>query len=158
MLHRQIHLPVAQLRVMLHPVFGTLYRKGTNTGSLTALGQLVLPHRYAPRFDVLVQFFLVLQAANYRGKFLRRGPRGSAHHLRQPLPLLVGVADDHAPVVVLARMSAIGVMGCHRWSAVVVDQRRAGPMRAVAGRVASLARPALVHGKVQQRWAVEGNA
>src|SRR5205085_11526796 len=54
MLYRQIHLPMAQLRVMLHPVFGTLYRKGTDTDSLTALGQLVLPHRHTPRFDVLV--------------------------------------------------------------------------------------------------------
>src|SRR5260370_29835196 len=122
MLYRPMYLAVAQLRVMLRPVFGTLYRKGTNTGSLTALGQLVLPHRHAPRFDVLVQFFLVLQAPDDRGEFRRGGPPGSTHHLNQLLPLLIGVADVHPPVIVLAGRTPIGVMGCHRWSAVVVDQ------------------------------------
>src|SRR5690242_1970342 len=99
---------------MLHSVFGALYRKGTNTGSLTAPGPLVLSHRHAPRFDVLVQFFLVLQACDCCREFRRGRPRGSAHHLRQSLPLLVRMADDHAPVVVFARMSAISVMGCDR--------------------------------------------
>src|SRR5206468_2180309 len=55
MLHWQIHLPVAQLRVTLHPVFGALYGHGANTSRLTALRQLVLPQCHAPRFDVLVQ-------------------------------------------------------------------------------------------------------
>jgi hypothetical protein len=62
MLDRQVHLTVAQLRVTLHPVLGALYWKGANPGSLAALRQLVLAQGDAPRFDVLVQFFLVLQA------------------------------------------------------------------------------------------------
>src|SRR5215471_15548477 len=74
MLHFDIHLPVAQLRVMLDAVFGALYRKGTNTGCLTALRQLVLPQRHAPRFDLLVQFLLLLQATDDGREFRRGGP------------------------------------------------------------------------------------
>jgi hypothetical protein len=89
MLHWQIHLTVAQLRVTLHPVLGALYWKGANPGSLAALRQLVLAQGDAPRFDVLVQFFLVLQASDHRREFRRGGPRWSAHHLHRSLPLLV---------------------------------------------------------------------
>src|SRR5882762_9372561 len=62
MLHRLIHLAVSQLRVVLDPVFGALYRKGANTGGLAALRQLVLPQLHAPRFNLLVHSLLVLQA------------------------------------------------------------------------------------------------
>ena len=71
MIYREIHLPVAQLRVVLHSVFGALHGKGANSGSLAALCQLVLPQRHAPRFDVLVQFLLVLQASNDGGELWR---------------------------------------------------------------------------------------
>src|SRR5580704_12952348 len=124
---------------MLDPIFGTLYGEGTNTGSLAALGQLVLAQCHAPRFDMLVQFLLVPQASGARGE-LRCGPRRGAHHLHHALPFRVGVADDHAPVVVLAGMGAIGIMGGNGWPTVVVDQRRAGPMRTVAWRKAGSAR------------------
>ena len=136
MLDRQIHLPVAQLRVMLHPVFGALHRQGANAGGLAAFGQFVFSQRHAPGFDLLVEFFLVLQAAGERGEFSDVGPGRSAHHLHQSLPFLVGVADDHAPVVIAAGIGAIGVMRRDRRPAVVVDQRRAGPVRPVAGRKA----------------------
>src|SRR6266478_9159681 len=137
---------------MLHSVFGTLYGESANPGRLAALRQLVLPQGHTPCFDFVIQFLLVLQASEDRGKLWRRSPGRSAHHLHQPLPFLVAVADDHAPVVVLARMSTIGIVGRNRWPTVVVDQRRAGPMRTVARRIASPARPAAVHREVQQRW------
>ena len=79
MIHWKVHLAVAQLRVMFHPVFGALHRKCANSGSLTALGQLVLAQRHAPRFDLLVQFLLVLQASEDTGEFRRGSPRRSAH-------------------------------------------------------------------------------
>ena len=63
MLHRLIHLPMTQLRIMLHPVFGALHRKSADSGSLASLRQRVFFQRHAPRFDLLVQFFLVLQAS-----------------------------------------------------------------------------------------------
>src|SRR5215472_17706136 len=74
MLHFEIHLPVAQLRVMLDAVFGALYRKGANTGCLTALRQLVFPQCHAPSFDLLVQFLLVTQASGNGREFRRGGP------------------------------------------------------------------------------------
>ena len=70
MLHRQIHLSVAQLRVMLHPVFSTLDGKSANTRRLTALRQLVFVQRHAPSLDVLVHFLLVLETAGDRCEFL----------------------------------------------------------------------------------------
>ena len=73
-LHLQIHLPVAQLRIVLHAVFGALYRKGANTGRLAVLCQFVLAKRRAPRFDMFVEFLLVLQAPKNRGEFLSTGP------------------------------------------------------------------------------------
>src|SRR5262245_2344419 len=136
MLHRQIHLTVAQLWVMLHAVFSALHRKRSNTGGLAALGQLVLAQGYAPRFDLVIQFLLVLQASNDRSELLRDGPGRSAHNLHQSLPFLVGVADDDAPVVVFTGMSAISIVGCNGRPAVVADQRGARPVRPVAGRVA----------------------
>ena len=158
MLHLQIHLPVAQLRVVLHPVFGTLHGQGAYASGLAALRQLVLAQRHAPRFDALVHLLLVLQASGERGELRRGGPRRLAHHLHQPLPFLVRVADDHAPVVVVARMGAIGVVRRDRRPTVVVDQRRAGPVRAIAGGIAGAARPPPVHREVQQSRAVERNA
>src|ERR1700733_4870781 len=146
------------MRIVLHPVFGTLYGKRANTGSLAALRQLVLAQCHAPRFDVLVQFLLVLQASGNRDKLIRTGPRRSAHHLHQSLPFIIGVADNHAPVVVLAWMRTISIMGCNRWPTVVVDQRRAGPVRAVARRKARPTRPSSVHREVQKRRTVERDA
>ena len=90
--------------------------------------------------------------------FSEPGPRRRAHHLHQSLPFLVRVADDHAPVVVPARMRAIGIMRRNRRPTVVVDQRRAGPVRTVARRKASPPRPAPVHREIQQRRTVERNA
>src|SRR3984893_528238 len=74
MLHFEIHLAVAQLRITLDPVFGALYRKGANTRRLTALRQLVFTQGHAPSFDLLVQFLLVLQASGDGGEFRRGGP------------------------------------------------------------------------------------
>src|SRR5262249_40876702 len=101
---------------------------------LAALCQLVLAQRQRPGFDVLVHLLLVLQASGEGGELWRAGPGWLAHHLHQALPLLVRLADDHTPIVVLARMGAIGVVGCHRRPAVIVDERCIGPVSAIAGR------------------------
>src|SRR6266540_5963398 len=114
MLHLQIHLPVAQLGVVLHPVFGTLHREGAYASGLTSLRQLVLPQRHTPCFNMLVHLLLVLEASGEGGELRRGGPRWMTHYLHQPLPLRVRMADDHAPIVIIARMSAIGIVGRHR--------------------------------------------
>ena len=75
MLHLQIHLPVAQLRIVFHPVFGALHGQGAYASGLTALRQLVFPQRHTPGFNMLVQFFLVLEASGERGELRRGGPR-----------------------------------------------------------------------------------
>ena len=120
MLHLQIHLPVAQLRIMFHPVFGTLHGQGAYASSLTSLRQLVLAQRHTPCFNALVHLLLVLEASGERGELRRGGPRWLAHHLHQALPLLVRMADDHTPIVIIARMGAIGVVGRHRRPTVIV--------------------------------------
>src|SRR5262249_44231239 len=134
MLHRLIHLPMAQLRIMLHPVFCTLHRKSTNMERLAAFRQLILVQRHAPGLDMLVQFLLVLQTSGDRRELLQASPRRAAHHLHQSLPFLVSVADDHTPIIVAARMRAISVMGSHSRTAVVVDEWGVRPMGTVTRR------------------------
>src|SRR5262249_33109199 len=133
-LQLHIHLPVVQLRVVFDPVFGTLYWQCTYTSGLAALCQLVLAQRHCPGFNVLVYLLLVLQASGEGGELWHAGPAWMAHHLHQAPPLLVRLTDDHTPVVVLARMGAIGVVGHHCRPAVIVDERCIGPVSAIAGR------------------------
>src|SRR5215813_15610708 len=133
MLYLQIHLPVVQLRVVLHPVFRTLHGERAYASRLTALRQLILPQRHTPGFNALVHLLLMLEASSERGELRRGGPCWMAHHLHQALPLLVRMADNHTPIVVIARMGAIGIVGRDRRPTVIVDQGRAGPMGAIAG-------------------------
>src|SRR5262249_30249379 len=142
---------------VFYPILGTLYRQCTYASGLTALRQLVLVQRQSPGFNVLVHLLLVLQASGEGGELWRRGPRWMPHHLHQALPLLIGMADNHTPVIVIARMGAIGVVRRHRWPTVIVDERRVGPVGAIAGGKTGTARRSPVGGEVQERWTVEGN-
>src|SRR5215471_3247311 len=105
MLHLHIHLPVAQLWVLFHAVFRTLHGQGADASGLTALRQLVLVQRHTPCFNALIHLLLVLEASGERRELRRGGPRWMAHHLHQALPLLVRMADNHTPIVIIARMS-----------------------------------------------------
>ena len=78
--------------------------------------------------------------------------------LYEPPPFDVGVADDHTPIVVAARMRPIGIVGRHGRSAVVVDQGRTWPVRPVAGREPGSPGATAVYGKVQQCRTVQRNA
>ena len=69
-------------------------------------------------------------------KLAARQSQFAAEDFDQPLPLVVAVTDDHAPVIIFAGMRAIGIVGCHCRPAVIVDKRRTGPMRPIAGRIA----------------------
>ena len=62
MLDRQIHLAVAQLRVMLDPVLGALHRQSPDAGTLTQFRHLILAQRPRPALDPLVEFLLVARA------------------------------------------------------------------------------------------------
>src|SRR5215510_12145035 len=143
---------------MFHPVFRTLHGEGAYASGLTALRQLVLPQRHTPRFNALVHLLLVLEASGKGGKLRRGGPGWLAHYLHQALPLLVRMADNHTPVVIITRMGAIGIVGRDRRSTVIVDQGRAGPVGAIAGGIAVAARPPSVHGEVQESRSREPDA
>src|SRR5215510_7563265 len=122
MLQLQIHLPVVQLRVMLQPVFRTLHGERAYASGLTALRQLILPQRHTPGFNALVHLLLVLEASGERGELRRGGPCWMAHHLHQALPLLIRMADNHTPIIVIPRMSAIGIVWRDRRTTVIVDE------------------------------------
>src|SRR5262245_17032934 len=46
-------------------------------------------------------------------------------------------------------------MGRDSWPSIVVEQRRARPMRSVARRIAGPARPAPIHREVKQCWTIK---
>src|SRR5215813_3410020 len=146
MLYLQIHLPVVQLRVVLHPVFRTLHGERAYASRLTALRQLILPQRHTPGFNALVHLLLVLEASSERGELRRGGPSWIAHHLNQALPLLIRMADNHTPIIVIPGMSAISIVGRDHRTTVIVDQGCVRPMGAIAGGKASAARCPPVHG------------
>src|SRR5262249_9006669 len=149
---------MAQLWVVFHPVFRTLYRQGTDTGGLTALRQLVLAQRHSPRFDALIHLLLVLQTSGQRGELRRGGPRWMTHHMHPALPLRVGMAYNHAPIVVIARMGAVGVVGCDRRPTVIIHQGCGRPVGTIARGKAVAARSSPINGEVQERRTVEGDA
>ena len=142
---------------MFHPVFGTLHGEGAYASGLTALRQLVLIQRHTPRFKALVHLLLMLKASGKCGKLRRGGPRRIAHHLHQALPFLVRIADNHTPIVVIARMGAIGIVGRDRWPTVIVDEVCQASGRDCR-RIAVAARRPPVDGEVQESRPGEGNA
>ena len=129
-----------------------LHRQGAHPGSLASFGHLVFAERPRPSLDVFVQFFLMLQPTGDRGESVGGSPGWRFHDLHQARPFLVRLANDDAPVVVPAGIRAVGIVRRHHRATVVVEQRRPGPMRPVARRVAPPARAATVHCEVQQRW------
>src|SRR5215831_2966752 len=155
MIDRRIHLPMAQLRILLHAILGTLQRERAYAGGLTELAQLVFAKRHAPGFDVLVELLLELQPSPQCGEPRCDGPGWCTHHLDQPLPLRVGLADDHTPIIVVAGMGAIGIVWRDRQTTVVVNEWRAGPVRTVARWIAGATRASPVHGVVEQRGTIE---
>ena len=106
---------------------------------------------------MLVHLLLMVQAT-LDGVEAVIGPFGAPHELDQGAPLVVGEAGDDGPVVVSARIGAVGVVGRGDGSAVVVDDLGAGPDGAVAGREALAAGLASVDGLVEERRAGEGDA
>src|SRR5262245_25556983 len=68
--HRMVELPVhatvAQLRVVLDAVLGTLDGHGSHAGGLAARGDVVLAERARPGLDVAVERLLVLEPAAVR--------------------------------------------------------------------------------------------
>ena len=111
MLDRQIHLAVAQLRVMLDPVLGALHRQaparrpsGSVPSPRTCRASASRPRcrssssSWCSRRPVTVANFAAAAQA------------GAPITSHQPLPFLVGVTDDDAPVVVAAGIGAIGVV------------------------------------------------
>ena len=73
--------------------------------------------------------------------------------LHQRLPFLVRDADDHAPVVVAAALRAVGVVRGDDWSTVVVEHRRAWPVRRLPG-----GKPARLHAAAVDREVEQGRA
>src|SRR5215510_431126 len=125
---------------MFHPVFGTLHGEDAYASGLTALRQLVLPQRHTPRFNALVHLLLVLEASGKRSELRRGGPRWLAHHLHQALPFRVRMADNHTPIVIIARMGTIGIVGRYRRPTVIVHEGCAGPVRTIARGISFAAR------------------
>ena len=91
----------------------------------------------------------MLQAAGDGGELFRDGPCGIVHDRDQMAPFFIRVADDHAPVVVPAGMRAIGVVRRDRWPPVIIQRRRARPVRAIAWRKTGAPRASSVHREIQ---------
>ena len=106
-----VQLPVAKLRIMLHPVLGTLHRHCGHARCLASLHQIVFLKCLGPLLNTLVHLFLMLKTAAKCGELGRGSPFGGAHYAHQTPPFLLGEAGDGAPVVVTAALGAIAVMG-----------------------------------------------
>ena len=78
MLDRQIHFPVAQLRIMLDPVLGALHRQRANAGSLAPFRHFVFAERQRPGLDPAVEFLLMLQAVRSPWRISSTSPRRDA--------------------------------------------------------------------------------
>ena len=156
-LHRHIHIAMAQLGVVVHPVPAALDGHGADAGGLAFCGQFVLVPGFGPFLNVAVHFLLALQTAG-EGVKAGVGPVGAAHQLHQVLPLVIGETGDDGPVVVAAGGGAIGVMGRGHGAAVVVDDFGARPDGAVAGRETRAPGRAAVDGFVQESRANQSDA
>src|SRR5262245_4968885 len=110
MVELPVHGAVAQLRVVLDAVLGTLHGHGSHAGGLAARGDVVLVERAGPSLDVAVERLLVLEPAAVRCVALISCPPRCAQDIDTLSPFLVRVANDHAPVVVAAGMGAVGVV------------------------------------------------
>ena len=117
MLDRQVHFPVAQLRIMLDPVLGALHRERAHSGfSGTAPSpRICRASASRPRSRRRVPPDAASRPVTV-ANFADAAQDGRAHHLHQPPPFLVGMTDDDAPVVVSAGIGAIRVVRRHGWA------------------------------------------